>query len=568
MVRDELAAALGERLRSLEDSRSRWVPVWRELAAYMLPRKDCFGTRAGSAASDERIFDSTPPHALELLASALGGLLTNPATTWFDIRPVDKRRGDDDDVRAFLGEARQRMNSIFNSENTGFQTHSHELYLDVALFGTGVMYVEADPDCVVRFNTRPLGEICVAEDARGRADTVFRKYELTARQAMQEWADDCSDEVRRLAEEQPESRVEILHAVFPRDDRDPFGIGVINFPWSCVYMETATGHVLEESGYLEMPFMVPRWTKASGETYGRGPGLTALSDTRVLNAMARTALMAAEKMSDPPLMVPDDGFLGPIRSGPGGLSYYRAGSSDRVEALPVHADLNAAQEMMEQRRASVRRIFLADQLAPADAPAISATEAVIRQSERMRVLGPVLGRLQTEFLGPVVRRVFNIMLRTGALPPLPEGMDSEDFEVCYASPVNTAQKRYEAQALQQAMEYLAPLAGQGDPNGIMDNFDPDRIARHAAELFGVPADYLLSSDTVARKREGRLQQSQSAERAGTIERMARIAKVLSEARMAEPNALTELLRQTGEEPLSFMTAPPGTAKTEGDGHAA
>jgi len=34
-------------------------------------------------------------------------------------------------------------------------------------------------------------------------------------------------------------------------------------------------------------------------------------------------------------MVPDDGFLGPVRSGPGGLSYYRAGSSDRIEALPV-----------------------------------------------------------------------------------------------------------------------------------------------------------------------------------------------------------------------------------------
>lgn len=567
MKTNDLAASLAERFGRLEDRRSRWVPVWRELASYMLPRKDCFDSHSRPGAADERIFDSTPPHALELLASALGGLLTNPATTWFDIRPVDRERGDDDDVRGFLAETRQRMNRVFNSEDTGFQTHSHELYLDVALFGTSAMYVEADPACVVRFNTRPLGEICVAEDVRGQVDTVYRKYELTARQAVQEWGGDCSDQVQRQAEESPEARVEILHAVFPRDDRDPFGLGVMNFPWSCVYMETATQHVLEESGYLEMPYMVPRWSKASGETYGRGPGLTALSDTRVLNAMARTTLMAAEKMSDPPLMVPDDGFLGPIRSGPGGLSYYRAGSQDRVEALPVHADLNAAQGMMEQRRESVRRIFLADQLAPADGPAISATEAVIRQSERMRVLGPVLGRLQTEFLGPVVRRVFNIMVRTGALPPLPQGMEMEDFEVRYASPVNTAQKRYEAQALQQAMEYLAPLVGQGDPNGLMDNFDQDRIARHATELFGVPADYMLSDDAVAEKRATRSQGAQAAQRAGTVERMARIAKVLSEAKMAEPSALTELVRQNGGDPLSFMNA--GSQPSSGeDGHAA
>jgi hypothetical protein len=571
MENKELAESVKERFGRLEERRARWVPTWRELAAYVLPRKDRFGEANAPVKGEDRIFDSTPSHSLELLSSALCGLLTNPAVPWFDIRPADRETADREDVRTFLTEVRERMTAVFNSENTGFQTHVHELYLDVALFGSGVMYVEADPDCVVRFNTRPLGEICVAEDARGMVDTVFRRYELTARQAVQEWGDDCSDETRRLAEEQPESTVEVLHAVFPRDDRDPFGIGVINFPWCCVYLEARSGHLLEESGYLEMPYMVPRWCKTSGETYGRGPGLTALSDIRVLNAMAKTALMAAEKMSDPPLMVPDDGFLGPIRSGPGGLSYYRAGSNDRVEALPVHADLRSTQGMMEQRRESIRRIFLGDQLAPADGPAISATEAVIRQSEKMRVLGPVLGRLQTELLGPLVRRVFNIMSRTGALPPMPSGMEPEDFTVRYASPVNMAQKRYEAQGMQQAMQYLAPLMGQGDPFGLMDNFDPDRVARHAAELFGVPADYLLPEQAVAEKRNGRAQSAGQAQRSQTVERMAGIAKLFSEADMSKPNALTELIKASGGDPMSVImgaTSPAGPAPGNGGGDAA
>jgi hypothetical protein len=542
MDRTELARSLLKRFSGLEEARRPWTGAWQELSEYMLPRKNSFvASESGAAwqgrAGDERIFDSTPMHALELLASSLGGLLTNPSLPWFDISVKDRETGDADEVRAFMQESRERMVALFNSEDTGFQAHVHELYLDVALLGTAVMYVEADPTTVVRFSSRPLGEVFVAESARGQVDTVYRRYELTARQAVQEWGAACSDETLRKGEDRPEEPVEILHAVFPRMDRDPAGFGSAHFPYASVYLEVKGSHVLEESGYLELPYMVPRWAKAAGETYGRGPGQTALSDTRVLNAMARTSLMAAEKMSDPPLMVPDDGFLGPVRSGPGGLSYYRAGSTDRIEALPVNVDLRAAEEMMNGRRESIRRIFLSDQIAP-EGPAVTATEAVIRQAEKMRVLGPVLGRLQTEFLSPLIRRVFRVMLRAGALPPFPEGLSPNDLEVRYTSPVTRAQKQYEAQGLSQVMEYLAPLVGGQDAFGIMDNFDTDRVARHVAELFNTPSDYLKSEERVAEGRAQKGQAASSARLAATVADVAAIAKTLSEVRMDHPSILT------------------------------
>ncbi|KAB1441653.1 portal protein [Pseudodesulfovibrio senegalensis] len=537
----QLADAVLRRFDSLERERTPWVPVWKELAEYMLPRKNGRSMDGVTAAlpGDERIYDSTPLNALELLASALGGLLTSPCQPWFELRArPGLEAGESPQVRAFLADARERMARAFNDDDTGFQAHIHELYLDVALLGTGVMYVESDPQTVVRFASRPLGEVRVAESARGMVDTVFRKYELTVRQAVAEWGEACSSElVARLAEH-PDDSVEIVHAVFPRRDRDPGGVGVAHFPWACVYLEAQTRHVLEESGYLEMPFMVPRWAKASGDVYGRGPGLTALSDVRVLNAMSRTALMAAEKMSDPPLMVPDDGFLGPVRSGPGGLSYYRAGSPDRIEPLPVRCDLHAAETMMAQRREAIRRIFLNDQLRTEDGPAMSATEAVIRQGERLRVLGPVLGRLQTELLGPLVQRVFMVMLRAGALPPLPQGLSATDICVRHSSVVGRAQREYEAQGLARVMEYVTPLAGADE--SVMDNFDTDRVARHAADLFGVPVDLLRSQQDVAAMRHDRRQQSEQERSAAIIDRLAGLAHTLSQTKTDGPNALTEL----------------------------
>ncbi|WP_419786033.1 portal protein [Pseudodesulfovibrio sp.] len=571
---DELARSLLDRYHGLDERRRPWVPTWRELADYMLPRKDSFAGSGSTSlprggAGDERIFDSAPMHALELLASALGGLLTNPSQVWFDIRARDAEIGDEEEVRTFLQQARERMLAVFNSEDTGFQSNVHELYLDVALLGTAVMYVEADPENAVRFSTRPLGEVFVAESARGMVDTVYRSYEIPARQALREWGNALSAEGRQKGVDSPETPVRILHAVFPRSDRDPMGFGAANFPFGSVYLEMGAEHVLEESGYLEMPYLVPRWAKAAGEIYGRGPGQTALSDTRVLNAMGRTALMAAEKMADPPLMVPDDGFLGPVRSGPGGLSYYRAGTSDRIESLPVAVDLAATEKMMEQRRESIRRIFLNDQLQP-EGQMGTATEAVIRQSEKMRVLGPVLGRLQTEFLSPLIRRVFRILLRAGELPRFPDGLTPDNIEVRYTSPMARAQKQYEAQGLSRTMEYLAPLVGTGDPYGIMDNFNTDRVARHAAELFDTPSDYIKPESDVSQAREQKSKAGDTARLTQTVGSVVSMAKTLSESYTDRPSVLTELWNmllggvstQAGEGGVS-PEAPDGTGKAAG-----
>lgn len=502
------------RLSALEAARGPWLELWRELAGQIMPRKHPALNQAqpGMArAGDEAIYDSTPTHSLELLASALGGLLTNPASAWFDLSlPLSASaeaqaaapRSDTATVRAFLAECRQRMLQVFNTEATGFQACVHELYLDLCLFGSAVLHVEADEQSIVRFSARPLAEVCLAEDARGVVDTVLRRYSLTARQLWQEWGQAVSPEALQLLENAPDTPVELVSAVYPRAWRNPASPLATDFPYASVTLEAATRHVLEVSGYHEMPYMCPRWAKAPGEAYGRGPGLTALSDVRVLNAMSRTALMAAEKMSDPPLMVPDDGFLGPVHSGPGGLSYYRAGSQDRIEALPVRVDLSAIEAMTERRRQSVRRIFLTDMLAPENATA-TATEALIRQQEKLRILGPVLGRLQTEFLAPLIERVFNILLRAGELPPWPSELPEGGVKIDYSSPIAQAQRQADAQNLAQAVRYLAPLLQPGDPFHVLDNFQPDAMARHAADLFALPASYLRPQEEVDRLRQAR-----------------------------------------------------------------
>ncbi|MGE4298320.1 MAG: portal protein [Desulfovibrionaceae bacterium] len=532
--------AIHTRLKGMETARHPWVSTWQELCDYLYPRKGSFFERRPGGAGDDLIFDSTPGHALEMLAASLHALLTNPSSAWFDIRVRQRRLRDKPKVKEFLQECRRRMIAAFNTDATGFQTNVHELYLDLPLFGTACMFVEADAASGVRFSTRPLSEVHVAESARGVVDTVYRKYTVTVRQAQQIWGGKCSPATLRKLETSPEDTVTIVHAVFPRADRDPMGMGARNMPWASVYLEYDARHPLEESGFMEMPYMCPRWAKAAGDVYGRGPGLTALSDVRVLNRMAMTALMAAEKMADTPIMVPDDGFLGAVNTGPGGISYYRAGSSDRIEPLPVHVDLRATESMMEQKRNAIRTIFLADQLQMVGAPQMTATEVLQRQEEKMRALGPVLGRLQAEFLSPLIDRVFNIMLRAGALPDVPPELDGEHWEVEFVSPVARAQRNHEAQAFTRTMELAQPLMAVNP--GVMDVFDLDQVVRGAAELFAVPAEFIKDDKVVRAERGARAHAAQVEGMVAEFMQVVGLAKSLSGIPLGGGSALDMVLQ--------------------------
>jgi len=81
------ADALIRRLETLSTQRRPWEPLWQDLADFVLPRRAGFAraTTPGEAV-DPRLFDATAIQANDLLAAALHGMLTNPATPWFGLR--------------------------------------------------------------------------------------------------------------------------------------------------------------------------------------------------------------------------------------------------------------------------------------------------------------------------------------------------------------------------------------------------------------------------------------------------------------------------------------------------
>jgi hypothetical protein len=262
-------------------------------------------------------------------------------------------------------------------------------------------------------------------------------------------------------------------------------------------------------GYHELPYMVPRWSKRSGEIYGRGPGHACLPDMRVLNRVALSQLSGAEKLANPPLLIANDSMLQVknINTYAGGITFFdRQGvGQEEIRPLPVNYQLDVAELVLKQRRDAIRAAFLNDRIQLAGGPQMTATEVMARERKQNLVLGPVLGRLEAEFLGPLTDRTFLILLRAG-LFAVPEELQGAELRARYVSPIGRAQRQGEAEAFVRAIQFLAPLLQAREET--WDNFAFDKIARDTRDLFGYPRGYLLSEEETAKLREARAEAAQ------------------------------------------------------------
>ena len=542
MAKTDLTKSLISRFEKLEGQRQNWETHWQEVADYMQPRKaDVTKQRARGDKRMEQVFDSSPIQAVELLAASLHGMLTNPSTPWFTLRFKDEEIDNEDEAKLWLESSTDAMYTAFNRSN--FQQEIFELYHDLITFGTAAMFIEEDNDDIIKFSTRHINEVFIAENDKGRIDTIYRKFKISARAAIQKFGEAVSADVQTKAKKDPYEEIEILHAVYPRADFNPNKKDKGNMPFESVYLEHKNGNELSVGGFREFPFVVPRYLKASNEIYGRSPAMTALPDVKMLNEMSKTTIKAAQKQVDPPLLVPDDGFLLPVRTVPGGLNFYRSGTRDRIEPLNIGANNPLGLNMEEQRRDSIRAVFYVNQLMMQQGPQMTATEVIQRNEEKMRLLGPVLGRLQSELLKPFIDRVFAILLRNNMLPQAPEFLSGRDIEIEYVSPFAKAQKSTELQSIIRTVEILGSLANVAP---VFDYINFDNLVKHLADIVGVPQKILKSQSQVNAERQQAQQQQEEMQQMQQLQQVAKaggdiapLAKALPDEARAVANADVE-----------------------------
>lgn len=498
------------RLAQLKGLRSPHEKVWSDCFDYSFPIR-------GSGLNSDRIdateaqrkkaelVDDTATDAGLILASALMGGMTPANSRWFQLAVQDA----DDEGEAWLDEAGDLIWRRIHTSD--FDAAGLECNLDEVGAGWFVLYVDADEEAgVYRFEQWPIGQCFIASSKRGaRIDTIYREFELTAAQARDEYGDDLSPETLKLAVEKPDERVKFLHAIEPRKAWLPGARFARNLPFASWHLELAKKKLVRESGYHEFPCVVPRWRLIPDSHYGVGPMFDALPSARRLNELARMELAAADLAVSGMWIAENDGILNPRTVKVGPKKIIVANSVDSMKPLATGANFEVAWTDQDRLQRQIRKILMADQLQPQDGPAMTATEVHARMALIRQLLGPVYGRLQAEFLQPLIERTFGLAYRARWLGEPPESIAGAPMNIRYVSPLARAQQLEDVSAM-NAFETTLIAQAEADP-GALDVYRWDDARKKRAELTGVPRALLRSEDEIDELREQKQQAQQDAE---------------------------------------------------------
>ena len=516
----DLATQLMNRRTTLHGLRTPHEQTWRECFDYSHPiRGGGFNGESNDtgAAKKKRadLLDSTSTESARTLASSIMGGMTPSNSRWFGLGVGHET----DEEKRWLDESAETLWE--NIHATNFDAAGFEACIDIVDAGWFVLFIDEDRERGgLTFEQWPIDTVyCAASKRGGMIDTVFRDYELTAGQCVAEFgAENCSEKINRLvADNKPDEKIKLLHAIYPRT---PYAVGAMrskNLPFASCHVDVESKKLVRESGFHELPVVVPRWMVIPKSVYAVGPMFDALPDVKQLNRLIYLEDMNADLAISGMWIAEDDGVLNPRTVKIGPRKIIVANSVDSMKPLQSGANFELSFTKKEQLQAQIRKILMADQLQPQDGPAMTATEVHERVRLIRQLLGPVYGRLQAEYLQPLIERCFGLAFRAGVFNPPPESLTDRNFHVTYISPMAKSQKLEEVSAIQQTLlsaGELQPLVPD-----IMDNFDTDAAIRMVSEGNGAPSKLLRpvkDRDQMRQQRTEAAQQAQQQEQQAAL----------------------------------------------------
>lgn len=386
---------LQQMYRRALDLRAPWLNRWDNALRYTMPTED------DDVAT---LFDATAADAVDNLAASMYSLLTPPESLWISLIPESEDSPD-------AATAAMALRANLNDSN--FYTTIHQCYLDLVILGTACLFMAENPigaDSAFSFTAIPMKDIAILPNA------VFHTASIPAREVMEKypsWTPPA--ELRDAIKKDPDMPLKLVQSLVGKDFTAWLDVG-----------GDIENNIVSKGTFETNPYLIFRWSVASGELYGRGPVLRALPDIKTANKVVELVLKNATIAVSGIWQADDDGVinLSNINLTPGAIIPKAVGSSG-LTPLSSGADFDVSQIILKDLRERIRHALLADRLGLLSEKEMTATEIMARNADMMRILGATYGRLLHEFIRPLCERGLQILSRRGVIDKISLHSDAE-----------------------------------------------------------------------------------------------------------------------------------------------
>jgi len=161
-------------------------------------------------------------------------------------------------------------------------------------------------------------------------------------------------------------------------------------------------------------------------------------------------------------------------------------------------------------RANIKKALYMETLGRPEGTPMTATEVAERMADLSRQIGSSFGRLQSEFVIPVLRRVIRILKEQGRIElPIVNG---REVKVSAVSPLARAQYQQDISDINRFHEIIGTTFGPQVLNLIVKQ---NEVAKHIGNLMNIP-EKLLRSETEQEELAQQMQQMQQQAQQGQL----------------------------------------------------
>jgi len=167
----------------------------------------------------EKIFDSTAPNSVFLLASFLSGALFPQDQEWFNVRAALEYLNKLRDVADYFQQTRQAQLASLRQSN--YYATTIEFLTDWLLLGNMCLLqekLELKPPhypCLV-FTPVGYGSYVFFEGEDKRPEGMIRELDLSAQECREKFGEGCGEQILEKAEKKPFEMIRVVHAIVPR----------------------------------------------------------------------------------------------------------------------------------------------------------------------------------------------------------------------------------------------------------------------------------------------------------------------------------------------------------------
>ncbi|MDR1260813.1 MAG: head-tail connector protein [Rickettsiales bacterium] len=522
--------------------RSPWETKWNEIHSYVFPDHECYSKPSGSRKESDysspelKNYTSVVVGKVNKIVAQLYNLLIDPSTDWMSLQlnslsvgpavlrlpnwmtvNISKSKS----AKEWCTLCKLELYKLFQDPSSNFYSSTYSMYFDWFSLGTGCREILLRGDnSKIQFNAVSMADIFVETSGYGDIKNIYRRYNLTPRQAHDIWGDNLHPgDLQKLTNEFAVTK-EYIDICTP----NPYlGMPGQIYPYLVITIDPGNRYLIGYGYHFKPPYAIARFFVKSGEVYGHSVLWDGIPDISTINKLAKIYLKGEAYRESPALLVKDANSFMAKKIRPSAI-VQGLDSQLRPQIVPLNMTANprSSMELYSFKLNDIDETLLFKDIFPPQSPTMTATEVNERVMQMYNRVKPTLIGLQGEDLNNTVLRTLSLMDFLGILPPFPyddvaseigvDGIDTSTLMMLLPKPImqlnisfggkiakmqNLSDVRNDEIFLQKVV-----MAAQVDPS-VLDRINLDQLLAAEAEAYDLDPKIIRSDKEVAAIREER-----------------------------------------------------------------